>query len=77
MTRADWVFLPGLACLVTAAAAGCSLLRGDPVRDQWEARATLPDCGSVILNRAKPCGDTLTPNSPACVLPSTPRMARN
>ena len=55
MTRAGWVFHPVSACLVTAAVASCSLLRGDPVRDQWEARATLPDCGSVILKQ----GETL------------------
>jgi hypothetical protein len=55
VTRADWVIRPALAGLVTVAAASCSVLRGDPVRDQWEDRATLPDCGSVILEQ----GETL------------------
>jgi len=61
VTRADWVFRSVLACLVTAAVAGCSLLRGDPVRDQWENRATLPDCGSVVLTQ----GETLRRHAPA------------
>ena len=55
MTRADWVVHPALACLVTAAVAGCSVLRDDPVRDQWEDRAILTNCGSVTLKQ----GETL------------------
>jgi hypothetical protein len=38
-----------LACLAVAVVAGCSLLGGDPVHDQWEGRAALPSCGSVVL----------------------------
>jgi hypothetical protein len=38
-----------LACLAGAVVAGCSLLGGDPVHDQWEERAALPSCGSVVL----------------------------
>src|SRR4051794_19638687 len=55
VTRADRVFHPALTCLVTVTVASCSLLRSDPVRDQWQGRATLPSCGSVILKQ----GETL------------------
>lgn len=40
-----------MACILTATVAGCSMLRGDPVRDQWEDRSTLPSCGEVALEQ--------------------------
>ena len=29
--------------------AGCSVLRGDPVEDQWQDRSALPSCGEITL----------------------------
>lgn len=28
---------------------GCSVLRGDPVQEQWQDRAALPSCGEITL----------------------------
>lgn len=36
-----------MACALIGALAGCSVLGGDAVRDQWEERSTLPSCGEV------------------------------
>lgn len=42
-----------MACILNVLVAGCSELRGDPVRDQWEDRSSLPNCGEVALEQGE------------------------
>lgn len=42
-----------MACALFGALAGCSVLAGDGVRDQWEERSTLPTCGEVTLEQGE------------------------
>jgi hypothetical protein len=42
-----------VVCALIGALAGCSVLGGDAVRDQWEARSTLPGCGEVTLEQGE------------------------
>ena len=42
-----------MACALIGVLAGCSVLAGDAVRDQWEERSTLPTCGEVTLEQGE------------------------
>ena len=42
-----------VTCALIGALAGCSVLAGDAVRDQWDERSTLPICGEVTLEQGE------------------------
>ena len=50
-----------LALVVTAAVVLALYLARDPVKERWEDRAGLPDCGSVVLSQ----GESLKRDAPS------------